>query len=205
MTSGQHDQVEKLWTEAGGNSKLFQKELLDSPVLPRLFADVVKQINRGWLEENGVIYFSVTSDGTTGAEWTSKLEKKTGKLVSVYAKSVLNSPDFKPTKGVTYNIAVLKGELFANHALNIRTEAKRRGFETPNAEISCLIRMKFTDEEIETMGLKWIVTMHEPIIDFSGNPNILGMIWNDYYCISACGGGYVWPRVRGFAFVIPQP
>lgn len=30
MTTGQHNHIETLWQEAGGNSKLFQEEVLDS-------------------------------------------------------------------------------------------------------------------------------------------------------------------------------
>src|SRR3989344_3005062 len=67
-----------------------------------------------WREENGVIYFSVTSDGTTGGQWIARLEKR-GYRLSDYAKRMLRSPDFKPTKGVTTEIAVLKGMLFADN------------------------------------------------------------------------------------------
>jgi hypothetical protein len=47
---------------------------------------------RSWREEDGVIYFSVTSDGTTGEEWITRLEQG-GFCVGDYAKQVLRSSD----------------------------------------------------------------------------------------------------------------
>ena len=166
--------------------------------------------SRSWREENGVIYFSVTSDGTDGEGWINRLTSK-GSRVGVYAKQVLRSPDFVPTKGVKTEIAVLKGTLFADDdriTKNIRVEAAKRRLKTPNAEVACLIRLKFTDEEIEAMGLWWIVAMHKPIKDSDGNPYLLRASrydhgrWLDAYCALPV---YGWDRDDGFAFAVsPQ-
>lgn len=167
---------------------------------------IVAEPVRSWREEDGVIYFSVTSDGTTGPEWIARLEKK-GDRVGTYAKQLLCSSDFHPTTGVTYNIAVFKGMLFNDRDRNtkkIRQTAGERRLTTPNAEIACLIRDKFTDAEIEDMGLIWLVTMHEPIKDSDGGLNLLvanrrgSGRWLD-----ADYGypGFQWFRGSGFAFV----
>ena len=169
----------------------------------------VSEPTRSWREENGVIYFEVTSDGTTGLEWIKRFEKK-GDRVSGYAKSVLRSPDFKPTKGVTYEIAVLKGMLFEDNnriTKNIRTEAESRKLTTPNAEVACLIRENFSDKEIEAMGLVWVVVMHDPIKDSDGDPSLLDVPrfdngrWLDTYCGQPDNW---WDRSYGFAFVVSQ-
>src|SRR3989338_5485130 len=55
---------------------------------------------RSWHEEDGVIYFSVTSDGTTGEEWIKRLESD-GFRIGKHARQILRSLDFKPTNGVT--------------------------------------------------------------------------------------------------------
>ncbi len=128
-----------------------------------------------WREQDGIIYFSVTSDGTTGEEWITRLASK-GYCVGDYAKQVLRSPDFKPTSGITTEVAVLKGLLFGDSdriTSKIRAEAKRRKLNKPNAEVACLIREHFADEEIEAMGLWAIVVMHEPIEDSAGDPSLL--------------------------------
>ena len=136
----------------------------------------VSKSTRRWREQDGVTYFSVTSDGTTGPQWIERLEKKGIKL-SKWAKDVLNSPDFKPTNGATTEVAVLKGMLFEDNdrvTSKIRAEAGKRKLVNPNAELGCLVRDMFTDEEIEAMGLVWIVTMHKPIKDSDGDTGLLG-------------------------------
>lgn len=169
----------------------------------------VSEPTRNWREEDGVIYFSVTSDGTTGPQWIERLEGK-GFRIGDYAKSVLRNEDFKPTNGVTTEVAVLKGMLFEDNkriTKNIRTEAANRTLENPNAEIACLIREKFTDEEIKAMGLTWIVAMHEPIKDSGGGPGLLGAgrsgdgRWLGAYCGKP---DRRWSRGSGFAFAVSQ-
>lgn len=162
-----------------------------------------------WREQDGVIYFSVTSDGTTGEEWITRLEGR-GFRTGNYTKSVLRSDDFTPTKGVTTEIAVLKGMFFEDNdrtTKKIRAEADKRAFMKPNAEVACLIRELLTDKEIEAMGLLWIVLMHEPIKDFDGVLRLLGADrdgdgrWLDADCDEADNR---WNRDSGFAFAVSQ-
>ena len=178
------------------------------------FVKLFKSRPDSWYEKDGVIYLSVTSDGTTGEQWISRLESK-GYRSSDYAKSILRSPDFKPTSGVTYNIAVLKGELFSDSdrvTKNIRAQAYACTFtpeklSDPNAEVACLIREKFSDDELKAMGLTWIVAMHEPIKDSVGDPSLLDADRRDDGCwLHAHWGipGSRWPRDSGFAFVVSQ-
>jgi len=123
---------------------------------------------------------------------------------------VPRSKNFKPTSGTTYEIAVLKGELFSTSnriTKNIRKEAKSRKFSSPNAEVACLIREKFSNKKLEAMGLYWIVTMHEPIKDSDGDPMLL--ITDRAGGPSWLGAGYdlpdiMWARSGGFAFVVSQ-
>jgi hypothetical protein len=171
----------------------------------------VSEPAHSWREDNGVIRFSLPqTDGTTGEQWISRLE---GKKFNVgnYAKSVLRSSDFQPTSGVTYEIAILKGLLFADDVRitsNIRAEAERRKFaKLKNAEISCLIREKFTDKEIEAMGLWAIVGMHDPIKDSGGDLDLLGASRDGRgRSLRAFGGNpdRGWDREDGFAFSVEQ-
>lgn len=169
----------------------------------------VSEPTRSWREEDGVIYFSVTSDGTTGKDWIKRLEGN-GFRVGDYAKQVLRSPDFKPTKGVTTEVAVLKGMLFEDNdriTKKIRAEADKRKLSKPNAELACLIREKFTDKEIEAMGLWYIVAMHESINDSDGDPSLLDASrsdvgrWLSAYDDRPDDG---WSRDDGFAFAVSQ-
>lgn len=169
--------------------------------------------NQCWREENGVIYFTVASDGTTGPDWIERLEKK-GFRFSKRAKDVLHSPDFKPTNGVSYRIAVLKGKLFTDRdriTENIRAEVERRKLEKPNAEAACLIRDMFSDKELEAMGLWWIVVFHEPIKDSDGDPYLLSVDRGigGSSLLGVCRVGpverwYSWDSGDGLVFALPQ-
>ncbi len=197
LTAGQLNAIVKKLGGHDGAIKFLQGKL------------AVSEPTRNWREQDGVIYLSVTSDGTTGPKWIKRLEKK-GFRLSEFAKSVLRSPDFKPTKGVTTEIAILKGILFEDRdrtTSNIRDLATQRKLTTPNAEVACLIRENFSDEDIEAMGLIWIVTMHEPIKDSGGDPFLLYAYRDgDGRWLGACydrpGNG--WVRGHGFAFVVSQ-
>ena len=202
LTAGQLNAIVKKLGGEEGALRLLRGEL------------VVSEPERCWREQDGVIYFSVTSDGATGEEWIVRLESK-GFRVDDCTKGILCSPDFKPTNGTT-EVAVLKGMLFNEDERitnNIRAKAhageftQGRELSDPNAELACLIREKFLDEEIESMGLWVIVAMHEPIKDSGGNPDLLyayrrgdgGWLyacWVDPY--------YRWSRDRGFAFSLSQ-
>lgn len=167
----------------------------------------LSEVVRSYREEDGIIRFTVTSDGMSGAAWIKRLENDSYN-VGDYAKQVLLSPHFKPSKGVTTEIVVMKGSLFSNNdriTRNIRVEASKRKYVAPNPEVACLIRAMFTDKEIEDMGLWGIVTMHEPIMNADGDPVLLYADrggrgrW-----LGACGGspGDGWRDDDGFAFAV---
>lgn len=149
--------------------------------------------------------YKLTSTGRTGADWITHLESK-GFRIGTYAKQLLNSPDFKPTNGVTYEVAIHKIEGFKT-TKQIRGEAKKLGYETPNAELACLIRENISDDEIRKMGLWYIVTMHEPIKDSVGAPLVLGSDRDDdgrWLSARYGGPGVKWRDSGGFAFVVSQ-
>lgn len=163
-----------------------------------------------WIEKNGIIYFSLTSDGATGEEWISRLESK-GIQLNFWTKKILRSKSFRPINGTIYKIAVLKGEYFSDDGRitnNIRTEAKNKKFITPNIEVVCLIRDKFTDKEIKAMGLTWIVNvMHNPTIYVGVDPRFLGAfrdIGHPWLCSSYGSPKDKWSRDFGFVFVVSQ-
>lgn len=162
-----------------------------------------------WFEVDGMIYIKVISDGTTGAQWIERLEKKGFKL-SKWAKDLLLSKDFNPTTGIVYTIAVLKGGLFTDSnrvAKKIRSEAAKRKLVTPNPEVACLIREMFSDDEIKVMGLQWIVTFHKPIKDSVGDLDLLYAGRRDdgsWLSTNFDGSDSGWRSSNGFAFELSQ-
>lgn len=153
--------------------------------------------------------FEVTSNGLSGESWITRL-KKARYQVGDYAAQLLSGKKFVATKGVTYRLAIIKGEEFEDSERvteNIRAEANRRGYVTPSAEHAPLLRECISDEEIEAMGLCWLIVMHEPIKGADGDPGLLGLnrrgggrwlsaFWDD--------PGYRWNRGNGFVFLVPQ-
>ena len=170
--------------------------------------EIVKKVTR-WTEKDGVIYFTLVSNGKTGEEWIVHLNGK-GLPVGSYAQSVLRHKNFKPTKaGTVHQIGVIPGKLFSDDGRitkNIRADAKKRKMTDPHAEVACLIRDMFSDEEIKEMGLDWIITMHEPIPDSDGHPSVLGTNRCNDYRLGAYDGrpGRRWRSAYGFAFSVPQ-
>jgi hypothetical protein len=181
--------------------------------------EAVRAVNSGeWIlinpmrrsrESNGVIYFSVTSDGTTGPDWITRLEQEDSCL-SDFTKSLLRSNDFKPTNGVTTKIAVLKGILFDDEKRTIRNifaEADKRKLTKPSAEVACLICEFFLGEEPEVQDFFYLSVMHKSINGFDGKSGYLGVDYHnvdpelyaeDYDLDSQRG----WDE--GFAFAVPQ-
>lgn len=161
-----------------------------------------------WFEKDGMIYFTVISNGKSGKDWIKHFESK-GIKTGDYARQILLK--IKPSKkGTVTQIAVIKGEFFSDEnriTSNIHIEADKRKLSKPNAEVGCLIRDMFTNEKIKKMGLSWIVTMHEPIKDSDGRPYLLYTSRDDgaSWLNTPCGNpGYGWNRVGGFAFVASQ-
>jgi hypothetical protein len=172
-----------------------------------------------WRAEAGIISFPVTSDATAGDKWIPRSENQ-GFSVGYDAKSVLRSRDFKLTPaGVTLVVAVLTATCFSEGDLTLAKAfelAEEFNFTIPNTDIACLIREKFSDEDIELMGQRvgldlWhILTMHEPIRDQDGLPSRLLVTRqssrNELILSRDRPGSGVhrFPRDYGFAFIRSQ-
>jgi len=130
-----------------------------------------------WEEKGGVIYFSVTSDGTTGLQWIDRL-RGFGWIVSAQARRLLSSPDFKPTAGVTTKIAILKGNSFSDARRKTREiyhDASLMKFDATNAEVACLFCEVFSGKDIVRMGLGSITVIHPPINDEDNGPSFISI------------------------------
>lgn len=160
-------------------------------------------------DSDGNIHFTVTSNGMTREQWERHLESR-GFRLSDWARNVLRRASEAPTNGVAYHIVVRPGSKIASRdrvTKKIRAHAADKGWKAPHWEVACLIRDTFTDEQLEKMGLWWIVTMHEPITDAVGDPFLL-------YSIRDGDGPWLfadydrpddgWLDGGGFAFVVPQ-
>ncbi len=158
-----------------------------------------------WREEDGIIYFPVVSNGMSGTEWVKYLEGK-GICLSKEAKKALYSSDFKPTLGITTEIAVLRGILFKEKdriIKEVRIRAQKLNFSKPDAEVACLICEKFTDPVIEATGLHWIIVMHDSFRNSQGDSRLLGVNYSHTGCKLHAYLDYpgIWSHKFEFAFV----
>ena len=161
------------------------------------------------VDDEGNIHFTVTSYGMTREHWEAYLERRKWRIGD-YARKVLRRASDVPTNGVTYNIVVRPGKSISERGCitkKIRAAADKKGWLKPHWEVACLIRDTFTDEQLEQMGLWYIVTMHEPIKVSDGNPHLFhsrrdddGRWLHAYYDRP----GDYWDDRGGFAFVVPQ-
>ncbi len=158
--------------------------------------------NTFWTEADGVIRFSVTSDGTTGSKWIARLRAKDWTPLEEDRKVILS---INPTNGVTYHVAVLKGcnlKLVERRTQNIHAEANLRKLLKPSVEVDCLIRDAFSFCEIRSMGLHWIFAMHDhsPIMPMS-ECDLVG----DRWLLAYIPDRDIWDvPLIGFAFIESQ-
>jgi hypothetical protein len=172
-------------------------------------AAITGDTSRFWREEEDVIYFSVTSDGTGGRDWIHRLEEK-GCRIRSKAKKALCSSHFVPTKNVKYELAILRATIFEDESRltsTIRTEADLRTFRTPALELACLVCDACSVTALNEMGLRWILVMHEPILIPSEGSLLFGArLENDVCLLDHCSGSSDEPssNVGGFGFLASE-
>lgn len=162
-----------------------------------------------WTEKDGVIYLTLLSNGFTGPQWKDHFRQR-GTELSKNAQAALDSPDFQASKaGTIKHIAIIKGETFADDkriTRVIHAKAVDLKFTTLDMESICLIRDTFSNKEINAMGLRWIVGMHDPVT-IDGAPLLLTADARGYdpWLFTDFGNPVDrWTREDGFAFFAPQ-
>jgi hypothetical protein len=106
-------------------------------------------------------------------------------------------------------LAVIKGSEFERDLSTdeVRSEAGKRGYLPPPAEVATQLREIFTDDELERLDLWWLAVMHEPFVDPAGAPRVLRIDRVDerrwlYGCWAHPEDK--WDRCGGFVFLLPQ-
>lgn len=150
---------------------------------------VVAKPNLCWLDD-GILCFTAVSDGTLGPDWTTRLEKKHPR-VGNGAKTILNSPYFKPTQGVTYEAAILKHlpSKLSRTTENFRKHARSLRLLKPTVEVACLVSHLAIEGKIDLSSFTYVSVMHEPIKASDGKSYLLGVdCVGEGFCVSASSG-----------------
>jgi hypothetical protein len=149
----ERDRVEAVWKKLGGEERV--ERLLRGEL-------GVVELSCRWIERDGVIYFSVTSDGTTGPEWIDRLEAR-GVEINRHDYNIFRSPDFESTSNITTKIALFKVNKKSFPLKDAFTKAAKCGLILPGAEVACLIREAFSNEKFKMMSIYRVIVMHNPI------------------------------------------
>ena len=132
--------------------------------------------NPRWVcHNNNEILFSVTSNGLTSSQWQSHLTSN-GFIIGKETALILDSHAFVSSSGVDYDVVVLSGNQFIDSDRNthkIRAVVEQRKLISPPIEVACLIRDKFSNDEIAQMGLSFLVVMIDPVVDYLGQGQLL--------------------------------
>lgn len=132
------------------------------------------------------VSFTVTGLGLTANEWKKRLESGGHKL-SDFAKDILAKPDYdqhhRLEAGKEYKMVLVYGKEIRKDqqrtTANLKALACRelgeQAVQGLKGELALLIREKFTNAELEVMGLWYIAVLHDPIIDSDGYPGVLSV------------------------------
>lgn len=173
-----------------GQLNAFVKKLADQSG----YEDVLEKTLRGeiefsinkkpWTEKGGRIYFEVTTLGLTAEEWKARL-LKAGHKISDYANDILSKPDYDQNHryepGKTLKVVLIRGKEIKKDSERLTKNLKaiavkdfgEKSVSGLKGELALLIREKFTNKDLEEMGLWYIAVLHEPIIVSGGYPSVL--------------------------------
>lgn len=160
---------------------------------------------RNWHEEEDVISFEVTSNGMTMEEWIDAFDVCNFNLTT-HAVQLLQGLDFQPTNGVKTEVVVLKGKHFEDSdrtTKNVVLKAEVRNLQKLSIETIFLIRIKFSNKELQRMGLTAIIGMHDPVKDTDGHELVFGACrctQNRHLAAYFGSDDVTWPRTSGHAF-----
>lgn len=183
-------------------------------------ASAVNAFLRGELEVKPVekparIEFTVQGTGLTAAAWISTIESA-GHKIGDWARDILSKPDYdakhRLEAGKEYKIVLVRGKEIARDSdrttKNLKAvaikEFGKSSVSDLKGELALLTRMKFSNAELEQMGLWYIAVLHEPIIDSDGDPHVLcsnrcdDKSWVGAYCGRP---GSFWLDGGAFAFL----
>ena len=161
-----------------------------------------------WREDDGVIYCHVISNGLTGHQWIEYFERR-NLAIDDEIKRLLLSKEFQPTNDVVTQIAIIKSVILKNNwtTKQICAEADKRmlgKFMRHSVELACLIRAKFDNNELDLMGLRWIIVMQEPIKGPLGGQFLISIASTGLGICAVCHVNEEWPWLSGGGFMFEE-
>lgn len=155
-----------------------------------------------WLEEYGIIRFSVESFGSSRDQFLECFRRNGFKIAPWTTEKILRSFCFEPTDGVKKEIVIFKTRLFGGNDVDSKEVVKMADnfgrLMSPGIETSFLILEKFSIRKKIDEDLSWIVVGNNPLentfigLEIDSNCRQLIAV-HDY-------PDRIWPNNGGFAF-----
>ena len=164
---------------------------------------------------NGHIIISFAGFDLTGVEEIARLEAA-GYRVGDYAKSCFKSTasdsydaNHRLVVGQLYKVALVPGKEIARNSdrttTNLRKLGEKYGYGKPLAGLIPRIRETVSDKQMEEMEIWYIASLHDPIKDSDGDPDVLHALRGaDGLWVSTFWGSpdFQWSDSGAFAFLV---
>jgi len=154
------------------------------------------------------LIITVTTDGRTGDQFITQMAGRAATTICHDARQLLMSNQFIPSNGITYNLAIIRGDEFRPSQRtnrHIEAVATGLGYLKPPMTVAPLLREKLPDNVLKRMNLLAIVVMHPPII-WDDSPSFLGIRRSPHQghllCAYHCGLNFRWYNNYGFAYLV---
>jgi hypothetical protein len=142
---------------------------------------VLRALRDGILSESE--FPTLKSPGRTGAEWMHLLSDSSVHVTN-YAEDVLTQDEFNDKHATDvreYNPELIRGDEFDDDERTIknirRVGTEEFGLVEPPADLAPLLAKKLSVDYLKRLkeehGIRYLVIMHEVIIDSDGNPRLL--------------------------------
>ncbi|MDD5566642.1 MAG: hypothetical protein PHH01_00405 [Patescibacteria group bacterium] len=174
------------------------------PMWLRAFKQFLRRENP-WGIPNTIV---ITTNGRNGEQLIFDLRRQ-GNTIGRYAEGILYSTLLIVSNGKMYTLVIIPGDGFVDSQRtnqNIRAAAVARSYQTPPMELAPYLREKFSDEDLEQMGVRALILMHEPVAGLGGPREVLGVrrhVCSDGLLSYPGRPNHKWPRGIGFVFLAP--
>jgi hypothetical protein len=114
--------------------------------------------------------------------------------------------------GERYRLAVVLSKELQSRARtteNLCAYVRPFGYQQPLAGIVTHLRQAITDVQLEQMGIEYLAGLHDPLLDRSGNPQILALSCHTLegkssFCSASGDPESKWNERGAFVFEIPE-
>jgi hypothetical protein len=135
-----------------------------------------------WNENLGVIYATLPpTEGRLGPEWSEYFDQEGIPMTPLFKKALWSRTHFVATTGVQYCVAAVRTSLWPAGGRTLANFLHEgldpNNFSRLNLEAMCLLRVHFSNADLQRMGIQWIAGSHDTI-EFDEYPFVASVVDN---------------------------